>query len=159
MMPTLADQMRRKLEAMRNRVTAKGAKFTSKVITQRTVWMHPTLGYQETKSSWIRSYAYDKYSQTLYMTVHTGKTYQWNGVPEALAHLVRNGLARCTTDDPTGKHRWAPGKYPSLGAAYWQYLAKYRVSVVATVPVNIRALMDAEAQAFITGQAYIGEGI
>lgn len=126
-MPSLADKMRKKLASIEDRIFAGSAKLRSKVLTQRVNYLNEqgTL-ISGAKSSWIRSYAFDNRTKTLYMTTHKGKTYSWNNLPDSIAVQVLNGLAVCTTNDPSGKHRWFVGKTPSLGAAFWQILKPFK---------------------------------
>jgi hypothetical protein len=126
-MPSLADKMRQKLAAIEDRIYAGSAKLRSKVLTQRVNYLNQqgTL-VSGAKSSWIRAYAFDNHTKTLYMTTHKGKTYEWKNLPDSIAVQVVNGLASCTTDDPTGKKRWFVGKNPSLGAAFWQILKPFK---------------------------------
>lgn len=126
-MPSLADKMRKKLASIEDRIYAGSAKLRSKVLTQRVNYLNQqgTL-VSGAKSSWIRAYAFDNHTKTLYMTTHKGKTYEWKNLPDSIAVQVVNGLASCTTDDPTGKKRWFVGKNPSLGAAFWQILKPFK---------------------------------
>lgn len=80
------------------------------------------------KSSWVKAFVYDNLTQRLFMTVYRSKkVYVWENIDPVIAWNCIRGNATCTTDDR--KKRWWKGKNPSLGAAYWQYLAGARKGV------------------------------
>ena len=126
-MAQLMDRFRTKMESMIDRLAQTNARLTSKLHTQRFGVVDPKAPGGPTyhtamKSSWIRSYAYDPRTKTLFMTTLKGKTYSWSDIDANTAALCENGMASCRTADPTGMRRWWPDKTPSLGAAFWQHL-------------------------------------
>jgi hypothetical protein len=129
------DRIRLKMEAIEAKISKASAKVQSKVRTQRVNYLdNQGEAQMHKKSSWVRAFAFDKKTKTLYMTTHQGKTYSWPDIPDSLAIQVLNGLASCTTDDPSGKNRWFIGKSPSLGAAFWQLLKPLTRMNVKTPP-------------------------
>jgi hypothetical protein len=144
-MGRLAEIMRKKLARLEEKLTKFSAATRSKIRTQYVDVVDPQGKLQHIQSSWIRSFAYDNFTHTLFMTVHTGKTYSWANVPVDIAALVIRGEATCGANgrgfkngryvgDPTGRNRWWFGKNPSLGAAYWEYLKHYQPAPYPAAP-------------------------
>lgn len=131
-MPSIADRLRTKLESIETKLASKTAKFQTKVRVQRVEVIDPQNELVRMKSSWIRNFTYDNHSHTLYMTVHTGKTYSWDNVDPQVAWNCIRGNATCTTNDRL--KRWWVGKNPSLGAVYWKYLRNLTPHVTSTAP-------------------------
>ena len=129
-MGRFSERLMEKLERTKDKLFKSKAKLASKMHTQRFSYANPITGKisQHKASSWIRSFTYEERTQTLYMTVHKGKTYSWDNVPPAIALKALQGQAACTTNDPTGKARWWIDKTPSLGAAFWQIMKPFRRS-------------------------------
>jgi hypothetical protein len=127
-----ASKLRKFLEKVEAKLYQGSAKLRSKIKTEYQDVVVPAsisaTGRKELahmKSSWIRSFQYDTHTRTLYMTTHKGKTYSWENVEPEIASEVTKGMAKCKTNDPSGKNRWWVDKEPSLGAAYWQILVPY----------------------------------
>lgn len=133
-MPSMADRLRAKLEDIEARVGRTSAKFQTKVRTQRVAVINLQGEVQHMKSSWIRNFTYDNTNHTLYMTVHSGKTYSWENVPADIAWNCIRGNATCTTDDKA--KRWWIGKNPSLGASYWTYLKNFNLAATMSPPIS-----------------------
>lgn len=88
------------------------------------------------KSSWVDHYEWNPLPNEpgigdFIMEVQTGGRYSWDRIAKADAMKAIGGYAACYTDDKTGQMRWWPGKFPSLGAAYWQICRPFK-----SVPKN-----------------------
>jgi len=132
-MGKIAEIMRKKLERMGDVLHRASASFRSKVHTQRLDVINIGGELESMKSSWIRSFAYDNRTKTLFMTVHTGKTYSFPNIDPIIAQKCMQGQAKCKSTGSTNKGRWWVNKSPSLGAAYWKYL---RTQLGTPTPVS-----------------------
>lgn len=139
-MGRLAELFRKKLARMEDKLYQLSASTQSKIKTQRLSYEDQHhVPQMNKKSSWVRSYAWDDHTHTLYMTTQRGQTYSWANIDFATSEKVKAGLAICRTSDPTGQNRWFVGKHPSLGAAFWQILKPLtRTATVQPSPLRIQ---------------------
>lgn len=70
-------------------------------------------------SSFITDLKYDVFTQTLSVFIQ-GRPYLYPNITASTYLAFEQGRAACRTKDKRG--RWWPGKFPSLGAYYNQYI-------------------------------------
>ena len=80
-------------------------------------------------SSFVSELIYNYFTGTVNVLL-SGKKYSFFNVPEALFNAWKEGVATCSTDDPTGQKRWEIGKNPSLGAFFNDKIKHRRYSYV-----------------------------
>lgn len=76
------------------------------------------------QSSNIYGYDYDRNSQKLKVRFQGGKVYEYDGVPQEIYKLLRNGAVAAKTKGKNQYGEWWPGKKPSLGATHNALLKK-----------------------------------
>lgn len=74
------------------------------------------------RSSNIEAFKYDPRIRRLVVKFHEGGTYQYGGVPRAIANLFMKGAGTAKTNGRNSRGFWYVGKSPSLGASLYQFI-------------------------------------